>query len=158
MEKGIDYTGVGTCAICHDGEGRVFLNLRSTKCRDEWEKWDNCGGSLEFGESPETCMRRELREEYGCQAIKCQFGGFVNAVRNLDGKKTHWVILVYLVQISAEEAKNNEPTKFLEAKWFDVKHLPENRHSYFDRDFEQVKKLWEDFYSSHSSTDRTAAS
>jgi 8-oxo-dGTP pyrophosphatase MutT (NUDIX family) len=56
---GVDYIGVGTCAVCHDGKGRVFLNRRGRKCRDEWGRWDNCGGRVEFGEEPEACVKRE---------------------------------------------------------------------------------------------------
>lgn len=168
MEPGIDYTGISTCAICHDGQGRIFLNRRSRNCRDEWGKWDNCGGCVQFGESPEECLKRELAEEYGCKPIKWQFGGLVSAKRQLDSRLTHWLVLVYLVQIDPQVAKNNEPSKFDEVAWFTLAELPATCHSYFQQDFAQAKHLWEQFYhcqidlplliSSHSSTDRTVAS
>lgn len=158
LQPGIDYIGVGTCAICHDGRGRIFLNQRSALCRDEWGKWDNCGGALKFAETPEECVRRELREEYGCEALECASGGFVNAIRQINGKKTHWLILTYLVRVDPKEVKINEPKKFTAGKWFTLNDLPEERHSYFDRDFASIKHLWDAYYSSCSSTDRTAAS
>lgn len=158
LRSGIDYVGVGTCAICHDGQGRVFLNLRGPKCRDEWEKWDNCGGAIKFGETPEECIKRELREEYGCEALKCDYGGVVNAIRELRGEKTHWLILTYLVLVDPKKVKINEPEKFIDGKWFLLTEIPEARHSYFDQDFATIKNQWDEYYRSCSSTDRTAAS
>lgn len=158
MQPGLDYIGTGTCAVCHDGKGRIFLNQRSEKCRDEWGRWDNCGGALKFGETPEECVRRELREEYGCEALECRPGGVVNAIRSLNGKKTHWLILTYLVLVDPETVKINEPEKFKAGKWFELSGIPAERHSYFDQDFATVQKLWDDYYSSCSSMDRTVAS
>ncbi len=149
-EPGVDFVGVGTCAICHDGKGKVFLNRRSEKCRDEWGKWDNCGGAIKFGETPEECVRRELREEYGCELLQCRQGGIVNAIRVNNGKKTHWLILTYLVLVDPAEVKLNEPEKFTDGQWFSITNLPKERHSYFDKDFKTVKKLWQEFYSSCS--------
>jgi len=135
MVVGKDYIGVGTCAICHDGQGNVFLNKRSRACRDEWGRWDNSGGQVEFGETPDECMLRELREEYGCSPIKWQKGEWVNAIRNNDGALSHWLILTYLVQIDPRQARNNEPTKFEQVGWFPLDHLPDNMHSQFEEDF-----------------------
>jgi 8-oxo-dGTP pyrophosphatase MutT (NUDIX family) len=80
-----------------------------------------------------------LLEEYGCKPIKCQFGGVVNAIRNESGKKSHWLVLTYLVQIDPREARNNEPDKFEEVRWFNLDELPEERHSFFDRDLATVR-------------------
>lgn len=169
MQPGIDYVGVGTCAVCHDGQGRVFLNKRSRKCRDEWGRWDNSGGKVEFGETPDECMVRELREEYGCSPIKWQKGAFVNTIRINNGVKTHWVILTYLVQIDPQHACNHEPEKFEEVGWFSLTELPDNMHSKFEEDFASLAGAWEEFYGQRppdlvelkrlrSSRDRTAAS
>ena len=165
MEVGTDYIGVGTSLVCHDGQGHVFLNKRSRNCRDEWGKWDHCGGKLEFGESPEQCVERELREEYGCEPLNCRFGGIVNTIRAIKGRKTHWVILVYLVQIDPQKAHNNEPEKFEEVGWFELSQLPAERHTFYNEDVKTIASAWKDFYgweidleSLCSSTERTAAS
>lgn len=158
LRAGIDYVGVGTCAICHDGQGHIFLNKRGMQCRDEWGKWDNCGGAIKFGETPISCVKRELKEEYGCEALECHYGGIVNAIRELEGEKTHWLILTYLVLVDPKKVKINEPEKFTDGKWFSLAEIPAERHSYFDRDFVTIRSQWNKYYRSHSSTDRTAAS
>ena len=146
MQPGVDYIGVGTCAVCHDGHERIFLNLRSKNCRDEWGRWDNSGGKLEFGETPEQCMIRELAEEYGCSPIKWQKGAPVNAIRDNDGIRTHWLILTYLVQIDPAQAINHEPTKFDQVGWFAIDDLPLNMHSKFEEDFCSLVPAWTEFY------------
>lgn len=158
LQPGVDYVGVGTCAVCHDGKGRIFLNRRGPKCRDEWGKWDNCGGAIRFGETIEECLRRELQEEYGCEALECRSGGVVNAIRNVNGKKTHWLIFTYLVRVEPEQVQIQEKDKFTDSGWFRLDEVPKERHSYFDRDFATVRKWWDEYYGSYSSTDRTTAS
>jgi len=40
------------------------MSKRSNKTRDEHGKWDPGGGSIEFGESIDSALKREVREEY----------------------------------------------------------------------------------------------
>ena len=165
MEVGVDYIGIGVSLVCHDGQGRVLMNKRSRQCRDEWGRWDHCGGKMEFGETPEECSCRELEEEYGCKPLEYRFGGVVNTIRNIKGHKTHWVILAYLVQIDPEKAYNHEPAKFDELAWFEINDLPPERHTFCDEDVKTIASAWTEFYGQApeitclcSSTDRTAAS
>ncbi|MFE6737729.1 NUDIX hydrolase [Streptomyces tubercidicus] len=55
--------------VCHDGSGRVLLALRSAGARDEPGAWDCGAGALEFGESFEAAVAREVREEYGVRPL-----------------------------------------------------------------------------------------
>lgn len=75
MIRGIDYIGITCVFFCHDGEENILLHQRSEKCKDEQGNWDCGGGALEFGEEFEEGVRREIKEEYGCEVLKLQFGG-----------------------------------------------------------------------------------
>ncbi len=64
-------------------EGRVFIARRRHGAR-QGGKWEFPGGKLEPGETPEACLRRELKEEFsvdarigaslGCNVHRYDFG------------------------------------------------------------------------------------
>lgn len=132
MKKGIDCVGVGVVFFCHDGKGNVLLNKRTKKCRDEHGKWDPGGGSIEVGERIENTLKREIKEEYGTDIRNFEFLGFRD-VHRIDEKKnkTHWIALDYKVLIDRKKAKNSDPEKHAEIKWFKVNNLPKFLHSQF---------------------------
>lgn len=66
MKKGINFTGIVVCNLCHDGQGNYVVGFRSDKCRDEHFTWEPTGsGSLKFGELIEDSISREVEEELG---------------------------------------------------------------------------------------------
>lgn len=66
IRAGIDYIGITTPFYCNDGKGKFLFHKRSKNCRDEQGAWDPGGGQLEFGQSLENSVLREVIEEYGC--------------------------------------------------------------------------------------------
>lgn len=54
------------CAII-EGRGKVLCTQRSATMSLPL-KWEFPGGKIDEGESPETCLRRELQEELGIEA------------------------------------------------------------------------------------------
>jgi 8-oxo-dGTP diphosphatase len=55
-----------TAAVIAEG-GRVFIARRKPTAR-LGGKWEFPGGKIEPGETPEACLRRELREEFDIEA------------------------------------------------------------------------------------------
>lgn len=129
MKKGEDFIGVCIVYWCHDGKGNVLFNKRSVNCRDEHGTWDQGGGGLEFGETIENGLRKEIKEEYSTDVISYDFLGFRDVHRVNNGKNTHWIALDFKVLVDREKVKNGEPHKFDEVAWFDIKKLPTPLHS-----------------------------
>ena len=129
MLKGVDYIGVCVVYFCHDGKGKFLMAKRSGNTRDEHGKWDIGGGGVEFGETIEETLRKEIKEEYCTDVLDYKFLGFRDVHREHQGKKTHWIALDFKVLVDPAKAKNGEPHKFEEIGWFTFDAFPENIHS-----------------------------
>ena len=129
MTRGTDYIGVTVAFICHDGQGKVLLQKRGQKTRDEQGTWDNGGGALEFGEDFEDAVRREVMEEFGAETQTLVPLSIYNLLRDHDGITTHWIAIPYAAQVDPSLVKIGEPHKVDEIGWFTADHLPTPQHS-----------------------------
>ena len=131
MKKGEDFIGVSVIYFCHDGEGNFLLNKRSENCRDEHGKWDPGGGGLEFGDTVENTLKKEIKEEYCVDPLNYEFLGHRDVHRETNGIKTHWIALDFKVRVDRSKVKNGEPHKFDGIGWFKLDNLPSPLHSQF---------------------------
>ena len=128
-QKGVDYTGVSIVYLCHDGKGNVLLGKRGVNARDEQGTWDWGGGGIEFNDTVENTLRKEIKEEYCTDVLDYKFLGYRDVHREIKGKKTHWIALDFKVLVDREKAKNGEPHKFDNVQWFTLNSLPSPLHS-----------------------------
>lgn len=135
LRRGIDHVGVGVAAVIHDGSGNILLMKRGLEARDEQGRWDICGGAIEFGESIEEAIRRELMEELRVDALEIQFLTAYDAHRIHEGSPTHWVQVVHAVRVDPSAVKIGEPHKIAEIGWFNTSGLPNPLHSQFQKSF-----------------------
>ena len=132
MTNGVDFVGNAAVTLCHDGVGNYLLGLRSDKCRDEHNRWDPIGsGGIEFGDTIEETIKREVKEECGSDVLQIEFLGIREVFREHNGMKTHWIQFDHLVQIDPTQVMIMEPEKCLELKWCNLKEFPEPMHSQF---------------------------
>ncbi|GAA1647194.1 NUDIX hydrolase [Actinoplanes couchii] len=111
--------------VCHDGDGRILLARRSVRARDEPGTWDCGAGALEFGETFESAVTREVGEEYAAAPLAIRQLG----VRNVLRADSHWVAVVFAVLVDPAEVRIAEPHKFDELGWFTPQALPSPLHS-----------------------------
>ena len=140
MQKGFDYIGICVNYICHDGKGRFILNKRSKNARDEQGRWDCGGGGLDFGQTVEGTLQKEIKEEYGTDVISYEFLGFRDVFRDFDGKKTHWLAIDFMVLVNADKVRNAEPHKFDVVDWFTMESLPTPLHFGFSQMLQKYKE------------------
>lgn len=138
MQKGIDYVGVTVAYLCHDGKGNYVMNKRGVNCRDEHGTWDFGGGGVDLGDTIEETVRKEVKEEYCADIISSRFINYFDLFREHNGQKTHWIALVFVVEVDRNQVKNGEPHKFEEIKWVRLDQVPEPLHTSWAKVLPQV--------------------
>ncbi|MEZ0069903.1 8-oxo-dGTP diphosphatase [Streptacidiphilus sp. MAP12-20] len=126
-ERALTAPTVSCVFVCHDGNGRVLLARRSAGARDEPGAWDTGAGALEHGESFESAVRREVREEYVADALAIETLGVRNILRG--EPVSHWVAVLFAVEVDPAQVAIGEPHKFDALDWFTLDALPQPQHS-----------------------------
>ena len=75
--------------LCYIEKDECYLMLHRVKKQNDInkDKWIGVGGHFEFGESPEDCLLREVKEETGLVLNSYKFRGIVTFVSREDGKE-----------------------------------------------------------------------
>ena len=116
MKPGIDYIGVGVGAAIFNSQGKLFITLRGKKAKNERGKWEIPGGSVEFGETFEQAIKREIKEEHAIEIEIIELLGICDHI--IPDEKQHWVSPTYICKISKGTPRIVEPLKCAEIGWF----------------------------------------
>ncbi len=84
-------------------------------------EWSCAGGHLEFGESVEDCMHRELEEETGLKILSYQLGSWVSTIFD---SEHHYITLITFVTAFEGTPELREPDKCEGWHWFSLDNLP----------------------------------
>lgn len=113
---------VGVGVLILDHRSRALLTLR--KLPPEAGSWSIVGGKLEYLETLHDCAAREALEEVGVtvsiEALLCVTDHL------LPQESQHWVSPAYLGRVARGRAKNCEPRKTQQVRWFPLDQLPPN--------------------------------
>lgn len=120
LKPGKDYIGVGVGAVILR-DNKILLLLR--KKAPESGCWTIPGGKVEFGETVEEAILREVKEEINAEGKIIAPLGVTNHILKEEG--THYVSPRFLVEL-LEEPKNMEPESHEAMEWFPIDNLPEN--------------------------------
>lgn len=123
MKRGIDYIGVGIGAVIINPEGKVLLAKRGPKAKNERGKWEFPGGSVEFGDTMEDTIIREMKEELGVEIKTLKHLSPVDHI--IPHEKQHWVTSGFIAKIVKGKPKIMEPNKCEKIDWFSLKELEE---------------------------------
>lgn len=123
MKKGKDFIGVGTGAMVFNAEGKVLIGKRGPQAGNERGKWEFPGGSVEFGETCEAAIVREIREEAGIEIAVVELLEVVDHI--LAEEQQHWVAISYIARLVSGDPRVLEPTKIEAFEWVRVEYLVE---------------------------------
>ncbi len=122
MKKGIDYVGVSVGVMILNSKGEVFLTKRGKKAKNERGCWENPGGGVEFGETLEKAVKREIKEEHGIEIELLE--QFPTQDHIIPKEKQHWIATTFLAKIKKGKPKILEPDKCDAIGWFPLNKLP----------------------------------
>lgn len=115
MKKGFDYIGVGTGALVFNANGEVLVAQRGPKARNEAGKWDFPGGSVEYGETCENAVIREMKEEFDIEIQVLELLEVINHI--LPEEQQHWVSPSFIAKHISGIPRITEPEKCTGFKW-----------------------------------------
>lgn len=118
MKRGVDYIGVGVGAAIFNSDGKLFITKRGDKAKNERGKWEIPGGSVEFGETFEQAIKREMREEVGVEIEVIELLGICDHI--IPNENQHWVSPTYICKIKKGIPQILEPSKCAEIGWFSI--------------------------------------
>ena len=123
MKPGLDYIGVSVGALIFNDKNQVLLTKRSQQAKNERGCWEAPGGVVNFGETLEAAIRREMKEELGVEIEILKQHPAKNHL--LPEEKQHWDASLFEAKHkSGEKPKILELEKCDAISWFDLDKLP----------------------------------
>lgn len=115
IRPGIDCIGVGAGAIIFK-EDKILLSLRGPLAKNERGKWEIPGGAIEFGETIQAGLEREVQEELG---IKIEVGEMLQLANHiLPDEHQHWIAPTFICTVISGTPQVCEPGKCDRIEWF----------------------------------------
>lgn len=113
-----DHPYVGVDAIILDKDDRILLEKRSLDMISYPGFWGIPGGWMEWGETVEDALKREVKEELGINIKVIRFLGKYYDTNNLPIKRYSRIALPHLCEIINGEPTVNQPEEVSEIGWF----------------------------------------
>lgn len=101
-------TAIGAMAIPINSKGEYLITLRNEPNDPQThKKWQVTGGGIEFGESPEQTLQRELKEEIGIDHFTylAPHPMVKTWVWRYPDREFHIILLCYLIDIGDQKIK-----------------------------------------------------
>lgn len=118
FQIGSDCIGVGAGALIFNDEGKLLLSLRGKAAKNERGKWEIPGGAIEFGETIESGLKREIKEEIGVDIEVVEMLQLADHILPDEGQ--HWVSPTYICKIISGTPNIMEPEKCERLEWFSL--------------------------------------
>lgn len=139
MKKGVDHIGVSVGALIFNDNDEILLCKRSQLATNERGSWEAPGGGVDFGETRETAIKREMQEELGVDIEIIKILHVSDEL--LEADKQHWVPTTYIAKVTkGQTPKIMEPHKCDGIGWFALDQLPEPLSMITQMDIEEYRK------------------
>jgi len=104
---------IAAFGIIFDKDNRILLGHRR-----DYDLWNLPGGTMEIGESPWECVKREIKEETGFEVEIVRLTGIYNKLEKNE------VCFSFICKVTGGSFVINEEVDKIE--YFDIKNIPKN--------------------------------
>jgi 8-oxo-dGTP diphosphatase len=147
MKRGKDYIGVAVGVAVFNDEGKIFITKRGQGASNDRGKWEIPGGGVEFGETREEAVRREIKEENDIDVEVVDILHSSDHILPEEGQ--HWVTTTYICKHVGGEPKTMEPEKCEAVGWFTIDEAEQLDLSGITKhDLEAIKAKYPEGYKS----------
>lgn len=109
--------------LISDGE-RILLGKGHDKIKNE-DFYRVLGGTLEFGETCEVAVRREIKEELGCEIENLKRLDVIENIFTYEGKPGHEITFMFSGEASDKSLNEKNPVHIVEPNYeFDAFWVP----------------------------------
>ena len=123
MKIGVDYIGVSAGTVIINDEGKFFLAKRGPKARDDLNKWEFPGGSVDFYETRENAAKRNIKDKYNLNVEIIELLGVYDVIDRAN--KDHWISTTYFCRYIDGKPVIHDLEKCTEVGWFSLEELQE---------------------------------
>ena len=132
----MDLPVVVAAAVIEQGK-KILIAKRKNDTFWEPNKWELPGGKIEFLESPEEALMREVKEELGVIIKPGELISVGSHVYNKKGKKLHVILLLYKAEVVKGKPKCIECQ---ETRWVHVGEI--GKFDFIEADKEKLKTIY----------------
>lgn len=120
-------------------KGRILIARRKLSSPFEGGKWEFPGGKVEFQESPEACLVREIKEELDLDIEVASLFDVSSHVYRSGERVLHVVLLCFEARVLNDSHEKMRAIDVEEARWVSVSELGDYEFAGADVPF--VEKL-----------------
>jgi 8-oxo-dGTP diphosphatase len=99
-----------------------FLLTKRQSPKKEWNKWQFPGGEVEFGETLHQALKREMKEEIGCEIKIVKNQPKIFEIFRLSAN-FHAIFFVYLCQLSNNLCQIKINSEASEYRWVNLNEI-----------------------------------
>jgi 8-oxo-dGTP pyrophosphatase MutT (NUDIX family) len=110
-------------AICIFKNGsKVLVSKGYDKVKKDFY-YRSPGGRVEFRETSEETIRREIKEEFNEEIVNLKYRGVIENIFTMDGDDYHEIVFIFEADFSSKEIYQKEKVEMFEAGWKEARWI-----------------------------------